>query len=453
MSTPFDMNYFLAFGFIGVCIFIGVFLRAKIGLLQRFLVPSCLIGGICGMIGMNLGIIPLSVDLFQGIAYHFFIISFISIGLTGGGGKDEDKGHGREVLRGGLWMGLINGLSMTSQALLGGLLVLLLGLVGLKLPLQFGLFLPLGFTQGPGQALVVGKVWEAGGFANAVTLGLAFSAIGFFFALFLGIPLINWGVNKGYSSLGRDNLPDYFWRGFYTEQETKPPVGLMTTHAGNVDALAYQAGAVGLVYLATYIIYFGLTQLAGPLPEAAWGFFFFFGMVVGILCRLLMRTAGVGHLLDPELQTRITSFSVDIMVTATLIAVQLSVVWDYIFPLLFITILGGAWTTFLMIYFGRRVGGPGFERTIAQFGINTGTVSTGLVLLRVVDPGFRTKVALEVGIYAMFAIPFIMGTMLVIMFAHQWGLTPFHQIAIFFVMSLIALILLKVFKLWGKRTW
>ncbi|MFH1137932.1 MAG: hypothetical protein V1816_17825 [Pseudomonadota bacterium] len=453
MATPFDMNYFLAFGFIGLCIFIGVFLRAKIKLFQRFLVPACLIGGLFGMAVVNLGLIPLNIELFQGIAYHFFIISFISIGLTREEKKPGETGQGREVLRGGLWMGLINGLSMTTQALLGSLLALGLAWVGVKVPLQFGLFLPLGFTQGPGQALVVGKVWEAGGFTDAVTLGLAFAAIGFFFALFLGVPLINWGVKKGYSSLGREELPGYFRRGFYSALEPKEPAGVMTTHTGNVDALAFQASAVGIVYMITYLIYYCFNSLAGSLPEAVWGFFFFFGMVAGILVRTVMQRSGVGHLLDPELQTRITSFSVDVLVTATLVAVELSVVWDYIVPLLVVTVAGGLWTTWLIIYFGRRVGGFGFERMIAQYGINTGTVSTGLVLLRVVDPGFKTRVALEVGIYALFALPFIMGTMLVIMFAPRWGLGALAQIGIFLGMTLIALTLLKVFKLWGKRTW
>ena len=83
METPFEMSYFLAFGFIGICIFIGVFLRAKIKFLQNFLVPACMIGGIIGMILMNLNLISLKAEYFQTLAYHFFIISFISIGLTG----------------------------------------------------------------------------------------------------------------------------------------------------------------------------------------------------------------------------------------------------------------------------------------------------------------------------------------------------------------------------------
>lgn len=453
MKTPFEMNYFLAFGFIGLCIYAGVFLRAKIPFLQRFLVPSCMIGGIIGMVLLNLDLIPLDVSLFHEIAYHFFIISFISIGLTGSGKKKKEKGDNKRVAKGALWMGLMNGASMSSQALLGALLMLLFGVLGMKLPLNFGLFLPLGFTQGPGQALAVGKAWEAGGFTNAITIGLAFAAIGFFFSLFVGIPLINWGIKKGYTKMGKVELPEYFRKGLYGSDEQTESMGTMTTHSGNVDSMAFQCVTVGIVYLLTYTLFYGLEQAVGQLSSATWGFFFFYGMVVGLLFRLVMNQAGAGHLLDPQTQNRITGFSVDVLLTATLISVKLAVVWEYIIPLTIVALAGGIWTTGMMLYFGRRVDDLGFERMMVQYGCNTGTVSTGLVLLRVVDPNFRTSAALETGLYSIFATPFILGIMLVILYGPKWGLNAYQQIGIYAGGFVLALILLKVFKLWGKRTW
>jgi len=453
MNTPFEMSYFLAFGFIGICIYLGVFLRAKIKLLQNFLVPACMIGGLIGMALMNLKIISLDIVLFQTLAYHFFIISFISIGLTGTQKKPGEKGRGKQVAKGALWMGLINGASMASQAVIGCVLILLLGLLGMKTPLQFGLFLPLGFTQGPGQALAVGKAWEAAGFTNAISIGLAFAAIGFFFALFVGIPIVNWGIRKGLTKMGMIELPDYFRRGFYSAEQIKDSTGMMTTHSGNVDALAFQGGAVGICYLLTYLAYYGAERIIGTLSPATWGFFFFYGMLTGIVLRLLLQKAGKGYMLNPQTQNRITSFGVDILVAATLVSVQLSVVWEYILPLVVISLAGGIWTTFYMLYFGRRVADLGFERMCVQYGCNTGTVSTGLLLLRVVDPEFKTSVAFETGIYSIFAMPFILAAMLVIMYSSKWGLTIYHQIGIFLGLFVLILILLKAFRLWGKPSW
>ncbi len=453
MNVPFDMSYFLAFGFIGVCIFVGVLLRAKVPFLQRFLVPSCMIGGILGMIAMNLGWVKLDVRLFHSIAYHFFIISFISIGLTRAVSADGEKGKGKEIARGAFWMGMINGASMASQAFIACVLVLLLGAVGVAIPLQFGLFLPLGFTQGPGQALAIGKAWEAAGITNAVTIGLAFAAIGFVFALFVGIPIVNWGINKGFSKMGKVQLPEYFRRGVYSEAEVSEPTGVMTTHSGNVDSLAFQAGAVGIAYLLTYVAFILLENAIGTLQSSTWGFFFFYGMLSGILIKVIMGKVGAGYLLDPTTQTRITGFSVDILVAATLISVKLSVVWDNIVALLIITIVGGTWTTFMVFYFGRRMNVLGFERMCVQYGVNTGTVSTGLLLLRVVDPQYKTGVALETGLYSIFAMPFILAAMLVIVYSPKWGLTIYHQMGIYAGLFVLTLVLMKIFKVWGKKAW
>ncbi|MBU2647191.1 hypothetical protein KKI24_20950 [bacterium] len=453
MNVPFDMNYFLAFGFIGICIFVGVLLRAKVPLLQRFLVPSCMIGGILGMIAINMGWVPLDENLFQGIAYHFFIVSFISIGLTRTVPGTGEKHNTRERLRGAFWMGMMNGASMASQAFIACVMVLLFGLLGVVIPLQFGLFLPLGFTQGPGQALAIGKAWEAAGLTNAVTIGLAFAAIGFVFALFVGIPIVNWGIRKGYSKMGKVELPDYFRRGTYREDQIGESMGTMTTHSANVDSLAFQAGAVGIAYLLTYIGFILLEQFTGELKSSTWGFFFFYGMLSGLLIKFIMNKTGSGYLLDTNTQNRITGFSVDILVAATLISVKLSVVWDNIVALMLITIVGGIWTTFMVFYFGRRMNILGFERMCVQYGVNTGTISTGLLLLRVVDPEFKTGVALETGLYSIFATPFILGAMLVIVYYPQWGLNIYQQMGIYLGMFVLTLVLMKVFKVWGKKAW
>ncbi|HKK47688.1 MAG TPA: sodium:glutamate symporter, partial [Alkalispirochaeta sp.] len=54
-----------------------------------------------------------------------------------------------------------------------------------------------------------------------------------------------------------------------------------------------------------------------------------------------------------------------------------------------------------------------FHRTMMIFGVSTGTLPTGLALLRVIDPEFETPVAGDYmyasGITFLFAIPFILA--------------------------------------------
>ena len=57
MQTLFPFEHLLIFGFLSIMLLIGVVLRSTIPIIQKFLFPSCLIGGILGMILMNSGLI------------------------------------------------------------------------------------------------------------------------------------------------------------------------------------------------------------------------------------------------------------------------------------------------------------------------------------------------------------------------------------------------------------
>ena len=206
MQVPFSFDALLIFGWMSIGLLIGVVLRAKIVLLQKFLFPSCLIGGVLGLAALSTGLLDLNTKDIETFAFHFFNISFISVGLTPNTASAEEK-KARGVLRGPLWMALVEGVTLPMQAVIGGLCVVLFGLAGRDLFPTFGFFAPLGFTEGPGQALSIGKVWEGFGFAHAATIGLTFAAIGFFFAFFVGVPLVNWGIRKGYSVQGRRSGP------------------------------------------------------------------------------------------------------------------------------------------------------------------------------------------------------------------------------------------------------
>jgi len=161
--------------------------------------PAAFIGGIIGLVLVSTGLVGASTDLLETFAYHLFIISFISLGLTTNFKKDSQFSAISPV-KGSLWMGFVSGVVMAMQAIIGALFVFLFNAAGFELHPTFGFLSPLGFTQGPGQALSIGRVWQDFGFENAATLGLSFAVFGFAFAFFVGVPLVNWGIRKGYST-------------------------------------------------------------------------------------------------------------------------------------------------------------------------------------------------------------------------------------------------------------
>ena len=75
MQSPFPFESMLVFGCLAIMLLIGVLLRAKIAFFQRFLMPSCLIGGILGLILINVNREFVPVANLETFAYHLFNIS------------------------------------------------------------------------------------------------------------------------------------------------------------------------------------------------------------------------------------------------------------------------------------------------------------------------------------------------------------------------------------------
>jgi glutamate:Na+ symporter, ESS family len=452
MEIPFPFKPLLLFGFLSIMLLIGVLLRARLSLLQRFLFPSCLIGGFVGMLIVNSGLIKIPASDFETFAYHLFNISFISIGLTRESKAEEDPSRRRQgMIKGPIWMALVEGVTFPLQAAAGGLLIVLFSVFGMRLFPTFGFLSALGFNEGPGQALSVGKVWEGVGFEHAATIGLSFATIGFFFAFFVGVPLVNWGIRKGYSSQGPVTLPEDLLKGIVKKGVKAEPAGELRMHSGNIESLAFQTALVGLVYVLTYA---ALILLGKVLPADAanilWGFFFFFGLAVALIVRWLIGRLGMEHLIDPGIQRRVTGWSVDFLIVATVSAIQLMIVGRFLIPIMVISVVNGILTTLVVVYLGKRLWSYNLERSAAIYGTVTGTVSCGLLLLRIVDPEFKTPAAVEVGVMNVFALPVIGGYLVLVNAPVWWGWSLGFTVLVLCGIMAVMLAALRISRLWGK---
>jgi ESS family glutamate:Na+ symporter len=450
MEDTFVFDPFLAFSLIGAFLVVGVLLRAKVRFFQSFLLPSCLIGGTFGTIFINLRLIDLPFSYFETIAYHFMNIGFISIGLTQNNSNSAEQGNRKKLLRGSFWMVLMKGVTFPLQALIGLSLMLIFNAVGYKLFPTFGLFLPLGYVEGPGQALSIANIYKSFGFQHATSIGLMFAIMGYVFCFFLGMPLIRAGLRKG---SGKQDLPDHFLKGILPEKEKADSEGAArkTLYSENVDNLAYQFGLIGVVYLITYSFCYGISLLLPPGTEKIiWGIFFGIGLAIAVLFTKVMKKLGVAHLVDPGLQHHVTGFSLDFMIVATLMAIQTTVIWQYFIPILAISLAGGIVTLLSILYFGKRQKDLALERTVFVYGTYTGAMSTGLLLLRIVDPNFSSDVLKELAIYPFLVFPFTIGFIVLTTGQVSWGWGIGQTMGIFGAILIISLILLKVMNYWGK---
>lgn len=454
------MTVMIAMAWVGAMLALGMLLRAKIPVMRKMLIPSCVTGGVIGCILMNTGLITnASADLYTTIVSQLFIISFISIGLTGTDQPESSAGSkdnvSKTIIKGSLGMGLVWCMFYCMQAVIGALGVSIAGKSVGMAPI-YGMLLPFAFAQGPGQAATFGKVYESYGWTDASVVGVTFASIGFLFAFLLGVPLAKYGLKKGLAKhCSECNTISYsVGRGYFQPEEQQKSMGKVTCFHGNIDTLSFHFALVGIAYLMARGVQAILLMV---LPQGAHstvtGLFFLIGMVMGYVLKWILKRTQVAIIHDNETQKRITGWTSDYLIVCAFMAVQLSVISKWIIPILFASLLCGIFTFVCCLYFGQRFGGENdFERTLGLWGMSTGTVPSGVALVRIVDPDLKTTTAVELG--GMNLASKINLIILPINFAISAGAIAFATGQIY--MLLIAaglLVLLKLFRVWGKRSY
>ena len=108
----------------------------------------------------------------------------------------------------------------------------------------------------------------------------------------------------------------------------------------------------------------------------------------------MMRRARVDHVLDEGTLHRITGLGVDVLIAASIMAISIGMAWRYALPIVIMSIVGTVITYWALKRAADRVFTSfGFERFIGLFGEMTGTLASGLALVRIVDPEYRSPVA------------------------------------------------------------
>ena len=368
--------------------------RRYVGFFQRFLIPNSLIAGFLGLLlGPELlHLLDFSLERMGAYVYHLLALTFIGVGLYGG--------H-RPRTRGAIGFGFIQILSFLVQVLIG--LGIALGIVYLVDPSfipAVGTLLPLGFGMGPGIAYTIGQSWESYGLAGGGTVGLTIAAIGFLVSYGTGILIVHRGIRRGQSALVSDaeGLDADVRTGLVKTKE--PAVGArLTFFSGAIEPLTFHLALIGGVYLLTYVVLSACSFLlvqAGLEREVVtlWSFNFVVANLLALGTRRVMDRQGIGYLLDEGLLNRTTGLFADYLIATSIMAISLSVAYTYLGPLLVMCGVGSIATYYLVKWTSERAFVDfHFERFVGIYGEMTGTISSGLALVRVTDPEYQTPVA------------------------------------------------------------
>ena len=319
-------SFLVQLGLLLIFLMLGNTLRRKIPLFKNLLVPSALLGGtlllLVDFICKQIGFVLVNNRLMQVITYHCLAIGFAAMSLKTE--KATHKTNKTQVLE----FGALQGGTYMLQAFVG--LGITIGLFFLTrnsdniISYVCGLILPLGFGQGPGNALS----WDinftntpATMFAGNGSFGLSLASIGFVVASVVGVLYIN--IHKKRSGLKvRASILNSASSG-----EEDSSVELPDNES--VDKFTIQAGFVAI----TYALSFGFMYLLGILSDftnsIAWGFNFLWASLFAMLIKFVVKQLRKRKLMNRAYinnyqMDRISGFAFDIMIVAGVSAIEIN---------------------------------------------------------------------------------------------------------------------------------
>ena len=377
---------------------VGNMLKRSIPLLRDSLIPTSVLGGGILLLASVAYKSATGTELFDTpffggrgsawlelLTYHMLALGFTASALKTTDGKIT-KERSIEIFN----TGLTTVSTYLLQALVGMVICIIAAVYLDDLLEAAGLLLALGYGQGTGQAMNYGGIYEMEyGFAGGKSFGLTVAAMGFLSASFGGVIHLNYLKRKGKISLDKGS-------GLQNEQvEGSNEIPMQDS----IDKFTLQVAFIMVAYLLAYLLMYFLGQLVPGMRSTIYGFNFLLGVLSATVLKNVINffhNRGIihRHYTNNFLLTRATNFFFDIMVTAGIAAIRMSIIGKYWAVLLAMGLVGLV-VTYLYVYFVCRKLFPNYveQQFLAMYGMLTGTASTGIILLREIDGDFKTPVA------------------------------------------------------------
>ncbi len=399
--------------FVALCVLLamGHVLRSRIKLFQKLFLPSCVIGGLFGLLVIQSvsaisggGPILASVngwmdqvtEPWQKLPGFLINIVFACLFLGVKLPKIPElwKRSAPQVVYGQIvaWGQYVVGL---------GLWVFAMSWLFPDLPGMFAGILPVGFEGGHGTAAGLGPVFAERGWPEGQDLAMTSATCGIISAIIVGTVLINWAVRKGYAVKYKElseQVEDDSISIIPVDQ--RPIAGRLTVNSDVIEAFSLHLVAVGLAVGIGMVIQFALVQIEAQVPYLAKNRLlssfplFPLCMIGGLIVQGIELKFDKHRLIDVGLIRRIQNCSLDFLVIAAIAMIRLDVVKTALVPLLILVVAGIVWNVFCVTALARRIlPDAWFERAIAEMGQSMGVTATGLLLLRMVDPDYDTPAA------------------------------------------------------------
>ena len=429
-------------------------LKRRVKIVKRSLIPTSVLAGLLLLITSTVwehytDTVLFNTNFFGGkglsslefLTYHALALGFIASTLASDKKKFDKKRTG-EIFD--------TGVTTVSTYLLQGVLGMAITIgaayfINSEIFPASGLILPFGYGQGTGQAMNWGMIYENDyGFEGGKTFGLTIAALGFLSASIGGVIHLNilkW-TGKIKIKIGEDSNEPME----QVEQKGEIPMN------GTIDKMTVQVAWVVITYAIAYVFMYFLGNLISGMKSVIYGFNFLLGVLAATLVKNILHFLENKNIITRKytnsfLLNHISNLCFDVMIVAGIAAIRLDAIRKYWSILLILGVVGFVFT-YAYNYFIAKKFFPEYtqEQFLTMYGMLTGTASTGVMLLRELDPMYKTD-AKDNLVYQNFpAIVFGFPLMLLANLAPKKPLLTLLILFLFFVAMNIILFRRQIFR-------
>ena len=398
-----------ALSLLSVLLLIGTFLRAKVKLFQSLYLPASVIGGFIGMI-----ISPEILGRFSNYSiseewiktYSLLpgilsvpIFAAIPLGMFLNENKNIKSMYPSKVL---ICFGLFQCASM-SQSAIGYATNMFFSKINPQLNMYrtFGYELSAGFAGGHGLAAATGKLLEGFGIPQweiAQGVALTTATIGLIGGIVFGIIFINLAVRKNKTKIIKrinDKADKSMEVGYNKDINKQNSLGRETFLSSSIETITFHLAIIFTVCGIAYIVlnFVKKINIAGLNVLPVWTY----SMIIMFALNFIIKKLNLVWMVDAKVKAKIMGTLSDFAIVSAMTSLPIKAIINYIAPITVMCILGFIITYLLVFplnsFFFKE--DYSFERAIISWGTLTGVLITGMTLLKICDPEYKSPALSE----------------------------------------------------------
>ncbi|MEI0479037.1 sodium/glutamate symporter [Brachyspira pulli] len=403
---------------LSVLLLIGVFLRAKVKLFQKLYLPASVIGGFIGLLISpeilgRLSSFSISEEwiktysLLPGVL-SIPIFAAIPLGMFLNENKNIKSLYPTKVLIG---FGIFQCASM-AQSAIGYATNMLFSKIdpSLNMYRTFGYELSAGFAGGHGLAAATGKLLEGFGIAQweiAQGVALTTATIGLVGGMIFGIIFINIAVRTNKTNVIKKIVNDKddnnsinkidknMEVGYNNDITKQASLGRETFLSSSIETITFHLAIIFSVCGLAFIVLNAIKKLGIPgldvLP--VWTY----SMIIMFALNILIKKFKLAWMVDAKVKAKIIGTLSDFAIVSAITSLPIKAIIHYIAPIIVMCVVGFIATYLIVFIFNNMLfkGDYAFERAIISWGTLTGVLITGMTLLKICDPEYKSPALTE----------------------------------------------------------